>query len=282
MLFEVYYRYGAILTSAEHIWLGFAIVIPASLLLLLAALLPLLNGLVRRIERARSEREESLRRALDASDAERRRIAATLHDGSVQDLIGASYRIGAATAHVRGTDAEPALASAENALRDSIESLRGTLLDLYPVTLTDADLATALSDHISGIRSRGAVIAFEIDDELYLTPAEEALVFRVIRETLANAIKHGDGSPVRVEVRQEHDRVVATVEDHGPGFDAADTLKRPPAGHFGLRILHDAVSESRIDAKLTVESRPGVGTKWQLLVSESLHSSQHASRRAKN
>jgi len=266
MLFEVYYRYDDILTSAEHIWLGFAILIPVSLLLLLAALLPLLYGLIRRVERARSEREDSLRRALDASDAERRRIAATLHDGSVQDLIGASYRVGAATGQARGTPAETALAAAENALRESIDSLRGTLLDLYPVTLTDADLATALSDHVSGVRSRGAVILLDIDDELPLTQAGQALVFRVVRETLANAVKHGDGSPIHVEVRRDHGGVMATVEDHGPGFDAVSALDKPPTGHFGLRILQDVVSESRVGAELSVESRPGVGTRWRLTV----------------
>jgi two-component system, NarL family, sensor kinase len=266
LLFEVYYRYDDVLTSAEHIWLGFAIVIPASLLLLLLALIPLLNGLVRRVERAREERERSLRQALDASDAERRRIAATLHDGAVQDLIGASYRIGAAAGRAHDADAASALAAAEDAVRASVESLRGTLLDLYPATLDEHGLAAALGDHVAGLRSRGAVILLDVDDDLPLTENGRRLAFRVVRETLANAVKHAGDGLIHVRVAREPAGVVATVEDRGPGFDAAGTLAHPPAGHFGLRLLQDAVTESGVDARLTLRTAPAAGTVWRLVI----------------
>ena len=267
LLFEVYYHYSDVVTSTQHIWLAFTIIIPASLLLLLVALLPLLNGLVRNVERAREEREFSLLKTLDASDAERRRIAASVHDGPVQDLIGASYRLGAATADARGSELELVFSAAEGAVRDSIDGLREMLVDLYPASLTDAGLATALGDYVSGLRSRGAVVLLRIEDEVHVQPSGQQLIFRIARELIANAVKHGEGSLIRVEVRAEKDSAILTVSDEGPGFDAERVVHTPPQGHFGMRLLQDAVRESRIDATLTVRSARGAGTTWRLVVS---------------
>jgi two-component system NarL family sensor kinase len=267
LLFEVYYHYSDVVTSTQHIWLAFTIIIPASLLLLLVALLPLLNGLVRSVERAREEREFSLLKALDASDAERRRIAASVHDGPVQDLIGASYRLGAATADAQGSELEFVFSAAEGAVRDSIDGLREMLVDLYPASLTDAGLATALGDYASGLRSRGAVVLLRIEDDVQVQPSGQQLIFRIARELIANAVKHGEGSLIQVEVRAEQESAILTVSDEGPGFDADRVVHMPPKGHFGMRLLQDAVRESRINATLTVRSAPGVGTTWRLVVS---------------
>ena len=267
LLFEVYYRYNQVLTSSEHIWLGFVAVIGASLALLLLALLPLMNGLVRSVERAREERELSLLKALDASDAERRRIAATVHDGPVQDLVGASYRLGAVAATARGTELAPIVAAAESAINNSVDGLRSMLVDLYPASLSEGGIRSALTDLVGGARSRGAVVILRVDDDLALTPEAERLLFRVARETIGNAVKHGGGSPVTVEVRRDGREVVLTVGDRGAGFDAAATLRNPPTGHFGMRLLQDAVGESGVDATLGVESSAGGGTIWRLALS---------------
>ena len=56
--------------------------------------------------RASREREALLEHALDASQTERRLIAADLHDGVVQDLLGVSYSLAADAARVNGSDPE--------------------------------------------------------------------------------------------------------------------------------------------------------------------------------
>lgn len=266
LLFEVYYRYEDVLTSATSIGLGFVVVTGVSLLLFLLALLPLLHRLVRTVERAREQRELLLLKALDASDAERRRIAAALHDGPVQDLVGASYRLGATASGVRNGAAADSLAEAERAVRGTIEGLRDALVDLYPAALTEEGVAAVVADLATGARARGAVVVVRIDPALRLPADAERLVFRVVRETLANAVKHADGAVIRIGLQQVDGRPELVVEDDGPGFDAAGLLASPPEGHFGLRLLRDAVAESGVGAELTVASRTGAGTRWRLVL----------------
>ena len=78
------------------------LVFAGGLLLLWLVTLPLARSMAR-------QRERLLRRAIDASEQERRRIAADLHDGVVQDLVGVSYSLSAEADRVGDNGARTAL-----------------------------------------------------------------------------------------------------------------------------------------------------------------------------
>ena len=268
LLFEVYFKYDDVSADAGRIWLGFAGVTGVSLLLVLLGLLPVFRALLRALDRGRQQRELLLLRALDASDAERRRIAALLHDGPVQDLVGAGYHLGAASSAVRGTDAAGILDAAETTVRGTVQSLRALLVDIYPPALDRAGLASGLEDLAAGARTRGVPVSVVVDPRVELTAEGERLVFRVAREAIANATKHGDGAPIAVGLADEGGHAVLTVHDDGPGFDAERLLTAPRSAHFGLRLLRDAVGDGGVPAELSLRSAPGAGTTWRLTVRE--------------
>ena len=67
-------------------------------------LVPLAFTLARRVARYERERQAMIRLAVEASSAERRRVAGELHDGVIQDLAGVGYAltsIGRAARHLR-------------------------------------------------------------------------------------------------------------------------------------------------------------------------------------
>lgn len=94
--YETYYRSSFISARARRISRQFAPVMLGALALLVLIQLPLAWRLARRVQSGQDEREQLLRRAVEASDAERRRIARDLHDGVVQDLAAVSYSLTAA------------------------------------------------------------------------------------------------------------------------------------------------------------------------------------------
>jgi len=266
LLLVTYFDYAAVTAHSDSLWMRFAAVTVCSVLLMLVCLVPLIRSLIRSLDRGRAQRQLLLERAIDASDSERRRIASQLHDGPVQDLVGAAYFIGAAGIRMEGTDAGPVLENAETTLRGTVDALRSFLLDIYPPALEESGLAVALNVLASGARRRGVTVSIDAGDGLRLTPQAKQLAYRVAREALANAIKHGDGTPVTVKVRREHRQTVLTVTDNGPGFDAEAFFAHPPAGHFGLQLLRDAVTGAEVNASLAVKSALGLGTSWRLTI----------------
>lgn len=266
MLFEVYFDYGTVTAQQNALLFRFAAVIAGSLLLFMVALTPIIRGLIRSLERGRAQREVLLQRAIDASDMERRRISALLHDGPVQELVGASFFIGAASMGVAGTDAERTLDEAERTVRATVDTLRALLLDIYPPALTESGLSPALDVLATSAAARGSTVTVAVPPARRFPERTEQLLFRVARETIANGVKHAVGAPVSVSLAQVHHRIVLTVSDEGPGFDAESLIGRPEAEHFGLRLLRDAVVDSGLDAMLEVRSAVGAGTVWRLTV----------------
>ena len=141
LLFETYYSGDDIESRADEIFGSFRwIAIGPVILLILPALL-ILRLLTGQLNRGAKERERLLRSAIDASDAERRRIARDLHDGVVQELAGTAFSVFALARDAETCEASrPALQAASVALRDSLKSLRSLLAEIHPPELHPAGL----------------------------------------------------------------------------------------------------------------------------------------------
>jgi two-component system NarL family sensor kinase len=266
-LFEIYAPYDQVSQRTGQLWRGFAGLTLTSLLLFVVLLTPLLWHLLSRVRRSQHQRELLLERAVDASATERRRIAATLHDGPVQDLAATSFVVAGATAHAESTGQSTLaeeLRTVAGSVRTSIRALRSLLVDIYPASLAQAGLAAALTDLAQSVRAPGLDVRVDHDpdEDLALAPDEERLVYRVAQETLRNAARHAAPCTVTLTLFRDEDNVVLDVVDDGRGFDVAAAMADPSAGHFGLQLLSDLASRGR--AVLQVASAPGRGTHWRL------------------
>ncbi len=96
LLFETYMPLSSLADRTSAVWMQFLPITVGALVLLQLVQFPLAVRLARQTARARRDRELMLHRSLAASDAERRRIAADLHDGVVQDLAATSIALAGA------------------------------------------------------------------------------------------------------------------------------------------------------------------------------------------
>jgi signal transduction histidine kinase len=265
LLFEAYQQFSSVAASARDIWLAFLPALIAALLVLYLVQLPLAASLAGRLRRGSREREELLQRAVDSSADERRRIAGDLHDGVVQDLAGLSFGLSAAaerTAAAGEEDAAAELSGGAAQARRSVRALRSLLVEIYPPSLRQAGLASALSDLVTAVAARGLETRVDTPEELDLDPEDEALLFRVAQESVRNAVVHAGAHRLTVVVSQDADRTDLTVADDGRGFDPARV--GAGGGHFGLALLRDLAHERK--AKLSIDSAPGAGTRVSIEV----------------
>ena len=96
LLYESYFDISSVDASADRIRSEFFPIVAAALVLMEAMHLGLAWIMGRRLRKAQAERELFHQRAMDASQLERRRIAAELHGGVVQELVAASTAVAAA------------------------------------------------------------------------------------------------------------------------------------------------------------------------------------------
>ena len=254
VLFESYQRFSTVASGARHLWRAFAPALLLALVGLWLVQLPLALGLARRLRRGQGEREALLRRSLEASDRERRRIAADLHDGVVQSLAGVSYSL-AAEAETAEPETAATLREAADETRQGIRDLRSLLVEIYPPDLHKVGLSAALEDLAAAVRHRHVEARIDVPAEVELPDELETLYFRVAQEALRNAVEHGRAGCVDIRVRRENGRSSLVVEDDGSGFD----LRAATNGdHFGLRLIEDAARDAGGTAE--IQSQPGTGT----------------------
>lgn len=267
LLFETYSRYSSVTQRSRDIWLAFVPITFGALLLLQLVQVPLAWSMARRLRQGQDERERLLRRAITASDAERRRIAGDLHDGVVQELAGASFVLAGAADRANAIgepEVSGALHRAAGGVRQSIRALRSLLVEIYPPNLRTAGLAAALSDLLAPLSSRGIESGLHLPTELDLPEEVEALVFRVAQEAIRNVAAHAGACRVDVRLVTASGRAVLTVSDDGLGFDPATLTDPRRSGHFGLVVLRDLAADA--GGELQVDSAPGGGTRIRLEV----------------
>jgi two-component system, NarL family, sensor kinase len=265
LLFEAYLRFSTVEATGRNLWVKFLPALIGALIVLQLIQLPLAYSLARRVARAHRDRAELLKRALDASEMERRRIAADLHDGTVQDLVAASYGLSAARERVGAEDeAADALQRAEASCRAAVRELRSLLVEIYPPRLHDAGLANALEDLIAPLEEKGIQVSVESPPDLRLPDETTSLLYRTAREALRNAAEHAGARSVGVSLAREHGSVTLSVADDGRGFIPDDALARAAGGHFGLRLLSDQVRD--VGGTLEIDSTPGNGAKLSVEV----------------
>lgn len=260
LIVETYYPYALVTQRADALRARFLPVLLLTLGLLAVVQFPLAVRLARRLSRSHHERERLLKKLIETSDAERRRIAAEVHDGVVQDLTGVTFTI-AAAAESAPAPLDRALRSTADSTRTVVRSLRSMLTSIYPVEVPPEGVAAGLADVVAILREQGVRVEIDIPEDR-LAPVDELLVLRTTREALRNVASHAAARNVSVRVRQRGGRVRLEIVDDGLGFNAEQSRASRSAGHVGLELLRDLAKDAGAD--MSIESSPGRGTKLQL------------------
>jgi signal transduction histidine kinase len=266
MLFEAYYKYDAVSASGQRIWRNFAPVTIGSLVALELVQIPIAWSLARRLRDRQREREALLQHALEASDNERRRIAADLHDGVVQDLAGVAFAL-------TGSSRSPGLPGATSDLledsarqvRDSIKSLRTLLVDIYPPQLAGSGLMGALVDLAATTQPRGLTATVDVRNlPDGISDDATRLLWRAAQEGLRNAVTHARASAATVTVDSDGDRVWLDVTDDGVGVDTSRVNAATEGGHVGIRGLADLAAP--LGGQVELSSLDGAGARLHVEV----------------
>ena len=199
--------------------------------------------LARLVTRAQLQRDL----VVAATEAERARLAADIHDDALQELTLLVRRLEAA-----GDDEGAAIG------RTVADRLRAICGDLRLPILDDLGVGPALDWLVLRIeRLAGGEVRLERADDVRHSPDVELAFFRVAQEALANAVKHGS-PPIVVRYQSTASGVSLSIDDSGPGItpDAGAAAERE--GHYGLLNMQQRAEA--IGAILDVRRWPTGGT----------------------
>ncbi len=213
--------------------------------------------------------EKALRSEEEAIAEERRRIAREIHDGLAQDLVALRMRTRLWHELV---DHSPHQMHAEidalrDLLNDNIREVRRAIFALRPMTLDEQGLYPSLRQFAAEFAEQSRLhVDLEVKGREVRLPAFlEAVLFRIVQETLHNVARHAQASTVSVELNvEEAETVRLTVRDDGVGFDLAALPEMARRGHLGLKQIRERVEA--LGGRMEICSQPGRGTEIRVVL----------------
>jgi len=196
------------------------------------------------------------RRLIDFQESERASMAREIHDDLGQSLAVLKIHVQSYEARMKSSGEEKKDGREILDLLDSvIEKCRGLAHHLSPIGLQRLGLSRAIGDLAE--QSSEMKITVDVDSiESYFPEKWNTNVFRIIQESLANAVKHSGATEVHICAESSPDGFRVVVEDNGKGF--SDKRENASAG-IGLTLMKERANI--LGAKLYVTSEAGKGTR---------------------
>jgi PAS domain S-box-containing protein len=197
-----------------------------------------------RLRSVARERTELSRRLVAAQESERARIAADVHDNSVQALAALDLRLGLLKRQL--IEQVPDVVESVDQLHQTVAlvsaGLRDLLFELEPAAPdTDlVDMLEAAAAHVCAEWEAQCSVTGDLagwDRHSTLSSTDRGQALRIVKEALFNARKHSGATEVDVSVTPRADGVEVEVRDNGCGYDAVRATSAP--GHRGLADMLD-------------------------------------------
>ena len=200
---------------------------------------------------------------------ERTRLAHEIHDDVAQILGALQLRaslLDDLLARDRVAQARASLPELQDMISKAYTELRESVFDLRAMALPSAGFLSSLQEYLADYRLHydlGITLEADAGAAKLLEGNPGLQVIRIIQEALTNARRHARARHAWVRIEQENGQLRVSVEDDGQGFDPSGAFS-PGQPHFGLQAMRERAE--KVNGRLVVISRPGEGTKVELLM----------------
>lgn len=220
-----------------------------------------------RLRATDEQRRRLLERVVAAQEEERRRIAADIHDDSVQVMSAVGIRLEGLHRLVEGHQVRRAVQQLQETVTAAVDRLRQLMFELRPAALDREGLVPALRTYLVRTGDESELVC-TLQNHLITEPPETTrlALYRIVQEAVTNVRKHAKATAVTVSLDQRDDGTLVRVVDDGRGFageNGEDGAGSKP-GHLGLSAMREQAEMVR--GRFQVRSRPGAGTTIEVWV----------------
>jgi signal transduction histidine kinase len=203
-------------------------------------------------------------RLIASQEAERKRIAAELHDSLGQNIIIIKNR--ALLGKQSGDDMNSVsgqLDEIAKAASATLDDIRKIAYNLRPLNLERFGLTDTIVQTVNDVgKATGIALEVKIENiDKFLRPEVEIQFFRIIQEALNNIVKHAQATSGSVSVSVMDGSIRLVISDNGRGFEL--TAQSRPGG-FGLDGIAQRVNI--IGGEFGIDSSVGHGTRVTVTV----------------
>jgi len=147
-------------------------------------------------------------------------------------------------------------------IKESVERMKNLIVTMRPPNIDTAGLDGAVKEMVEGLnRISGASIKYKYveEDDGFIDGEVKIMLYRVVQESLTNALKHSCAQNINVTLQNLKNLVKIEVSDDGRGFRPAG---KQTLGHLGLPGMEESVKY--LGGQFKIKTALGRGTVVQV------------------
>ncbi len=187
-----------------------------------------------------------------AEDKERKRLAREIHDTLGHALTGIAAGVDACIAmiDINPQATKQQLQVISKVVRQGIVDVRNSLNKLRPGALEQHGFKGALENMIEEFTSVSD-LTITLDyrlDKVDFENTKEDILFRVIQESVTNAVRHGDATHIDISLYIEDNNLYLRIQDNGQGCEEI---------HYGFGLKQMTERLAMINGKVAYDGHHG-------------------------
>lgn len=231
-------------------------------------------NMAQELERKRQQEHRLVEQLIRAQEEERKLVAFDLHDGLIQQMVGARFYLSNCRDHCpfEAAEAQHGIQRGCEALTEAIIEGRRIIEGLRPAVLDDLGLVAAIEELA---QASAHAAGWNLQLELAQLPQEpektvSVTLFRIAQEAFNNIRKHAHAGHVKVSLHNGHG-IDLTIEDNGIGFDPN---ANGDGRGMGVTTMHERAA--LLNGTCQIISARGSGTQVHVWVPCSAHGAETA------
>ncbi|MBD8035728.1 sensor histidine kinase [Solibacillus sp. A46] len=200
------------------------------------------------LEQAKIKQDFGIR-IIAAQEEERKRLSREIHDGPAQMMANVLMRSNLIDRTYREKGVEAALNEINDlkvSVRNALSEVRRIIYDLRPMALDDLGIGPTLKKYLSTLMEYNPTTEIQFisyNSERRIPSNYEVAIFRLVQESVNNAIKHGKSTQITVKIEWLEAEINVVVKDNGSGFDT-ENVRQGAFGIIGMKERIDLLKGS--------------------------------------
>ena len=211
------------------------------------------------LEQAKIKQDFGIR-IIAAQEEERKRLSREIHDGPAQMMANVLMRSNLIDRTYREKGVEAALNEINDlkvSVRNALSEVRRIIYDLRPMALDDLGIGPTLKKYLSTLMEYNPTTEIQFisyNSERRIPSNYEVAIFRLVQESVNNAIKHGKSTQIIVKIEWLEAEINVVVKDNGAGFDTENVRQ----GAFGIIGMKERIE--LLKGSIKISSNIGKGS----------------------
>ncbi|MCR9066406.1 MAG: histidine kinase [Cytophagales bacterium] len=204
----------------------------------------ILNYKKKILENEAIHQKDLLKRNLEATEIERRRVARELHD-----------EVGSSLSMMRLLSASEGNGDLKLLIDSTIDNVKRISNDLLPNGLEEFGLEQSLEILVDKTMQASPInIEFQYSEFPELSSKRNLTVYRIVQELINNTLKHAKSERIVLILKGDLQKAIILYQDFGIGFDLPSSQRKDSLG------LKNLMARSQyLGGKVKIETEPGQG-----------------------